>query len=270
MNPIIAAFDDHEHADAALRWAAELAHLTDAPLRVVSVYEPTYSEIAPDWLRQQLHDRESRIAGVLNEVNGRDAEVEVLTSADPLHAIAEFLDEHDAAMVTIGLGGSGAPGGLGAAAPAHHLIRQSHVPITIIPPDHRALAHGHVVVGVDGSEANSVALARAATIAQSVDGDLQGVFAYDPMDDTFGHPDRWHRHSAEVRTEFAKTGVDESKLYMAAGHPTDVLVEHAQREMAAAVVVGTRGRGGFGGLRVGRVPVQLIEHAPCPIVVVPH
>ncbi len=38
----------------------------------------------------------------------------------------------------------------------------------------------------------------------------------------------------------------------------------------SVAVVGTRGQGGFSGLRVGRVPLQLVDHAGAAVIVVPH
>ncbi|MET8942774.1 universal stress protein [Streptomyces sp. NPDC004542] len=52
------------------------------------------------------------------------------------------------------------------------------------------------------------------------------------------------------------------------GTPAAVLLTEA--EEARAVVLGTKGTGGFGTLFVGSVALQVVGHAPCPVVVVNH
>ncbi|MFI6585471.1 universal stress protein [Embleya sp. NPDC050493] len=54
---------------------------------------------------------------------------------------------------------------------------------------------------------------------------------------------------------------------VAVGHPVEVLRKAA--EHALCPVVGTRGRGGFAGPPPGSVGRGLIQHARCPLVIVP-
>jgi nucleotide-binding universal stress UspA family protein len=48
--------------------------------------------------------------------------------------------------------------------------------------------------------------------------------------------------------------------------PAKALVDRAAE--ADLVVVGSRGRGGFAGLRLGSVSEQVTRHAQCPVLVV--
>jgi nucleotide-binding universal stress UspA family protein len=52
------------------------------------------------------------------------------------------------------------------------------------------------------------------------------------------------------------------------GQPADILCAEAAE--ADLLVVGSRGLGGFRGLLIGSVSQQVVHHAPCPVVVLPH
>jgi nucleotide-binding universal stress UspA family protein len=268
MRPILVAFDQSPQADDTLRWAGELARITAAPLEVLTVFEPTYSELSPQWFDERTRERRERVRALLEDIGQPDAPAAIVESERPFDALATYAAHHDVDTVVIGATGTHSPGGLGGGHPAQSLLHATHLPIAIVRPDADPLAGGVVVVGVDGSGANVAAVRRAEHLAAAGKCELHAVFAYDPIDDTFSHPKDWHRHSDEVRAELAEITEVEPKLYMAAGHPSKVLIEHAVRERAGLIVVGTRGRGGFDGLITGRVPSQLIAHAPCPLLVV--
>ncbi len=51
------------------------------------------------------------------------------------------------------------------------------------------------------------------------------------------------------------------------GHASGALVEQGRK--ADLLVLGSRGRGGFVGMIVGSVTSSVVNHAPCPVVVVP-
>jgi nucleotide-binding universal stress UspA family protein len=67
--------------------------------------------------------------------------------------------------------------------------------------------------------------------------------------------------------EAGTAGVEVRSTVVENRHPADALVEMSSE--ADLLVVGTRGRGGFGGLLLGSVTHALVLHATCPVVVVP-
>jgi nucleotide-binding universal stress UspA family protein len=67
--------------------------------------------------------------------------------------------------------------------------------------------------------------------------------------------------------EVGAAGVEVRPTVVQDRHPADALLEEAGD--ADLLVVGSRGRGGFGGLVLGSVTHALVLHATCPVVVVP-
>jgi nucleotide-binding universal stress UspA family protein len=147
---------------------------------------------------------------------------------------------------------------------------------------------GTIVVGVDGSEGSRTALRWAVDEARLRGATVQAVYVYE-------HSPSWqmYGYSAEIAAipvsampddehsrELAQSMVDHLVAELG---PVDVEVEavaHEDRRPAHALVersrhaellvVGSRGRGGFAGLVLGSVSQQCVQHAACPVVVMPH
>ncbi len=137
-----------------------------------------------------------------------------------------------------------------------------------------------VVVGYDGSEHSSIAVEWAATEALSrgvsltlvaattipLEGMRFGgsVLSPDAIDDLLERL----RVATQERADGSRAaypGLD-IQVRVALGSPASVLVEASAN--ADMVVVGSRGMGGFRGLLVGSVGVQVASSAACPVVVV--
>ena len=68
---------------------------------------------------------------------------------------------------------------------------------------------------------------------------------------------------AKKRNVAAKTDIPE-----AVSSTVEVIVDHAARDKADLIVVGTRGLGGFKKMLLGSVSSGVISHASCPVLVV--
>lgn len=136
-----------------------------------------------------------------------------------------------------------------------------------------------IVVGVDGSPSSLAAVDVAAAQARLRGLPLRVVHAFIwPYFDVplgpspSGPPDGGLQHEAErlvaeavgrARTTAPDVEVDGE---IVTGGAAAVLLEESRD--AATVVLGDRGLGGFSGLLIGSVAVQLAAHAHCPVLVV--
>jgi nucleotide-binding universal stress UspA family protein len=135
-----------------------------------------------------------------------------------------------------------------------------------------------VVVGVDGSARSLDAVDLAAREAALRNLLLRVVYAYlwpyvavppgaapvSLSDDALRHDAERIVREAVERARAAAPSVDVTGETLI-GAPTPTLID--QSRTASLVVVGDRGLGGFTGLLVGSVAVQLAAHAACPVLV---
>ena len=147
-------------------------------------------------------------------------------------------------------------------------------------PQSTAPATGAIVVGIDGSEGSLVALRTAATEARLRGSVLEVVVVWHPgivgSMPVFGVGTPVDEQLDELRRGLEGTLADEGltetdlevRRRVVNGHAAEVLVEASSE--AALVVVGSRGHGGVAGKVLGSVSQQVVAHARCPVMVVPH
>lgn len=123
-----------------------------------------------------------------------------------------------------------------------------------------------IVVGVDGSPGSQQALTWALEEAALRDAGVRLLCALTSQPAEF--PDDAAGMLARVLQEAggAPAGVSAERVARY-GSPARLLVEES--EEADLIVVGSRGRGGFTGLLLGSVSQQTVQHAQCPVVVIP-
>ncbi|HUN34499.1 MAG TPA: universal stress protein [Trebonia sp.] len=138
-----------------------------------------------------------------------------------------------------------------------------------------------IIVGVDGSGHSQRALEWAAreaavrrtsltvlTVRQAIAG-WTGVPVVYPL--TGGPTLKDVQEQAQAETDKVLKGIDQRPAEVTVravdGFPADALLQAA--EDADAIVVGSRGGGGFARLVMGSVSTQVTHHAKCPVVVIP-
>jgi nucleotide-binding universal stress UspA family protein len=141
---------------------------------------------------------------------------------------------------------------------------------------------GKIVVGVDGSDASKEALRWAVVEAKLRDATVVAVHAWQmplpPVD--IGTPsvgaldtlqllpdlERSARRLVETVVQEVVGAADvEIEPVATEGSAVAVLIDAARD--AELLVVGSRGHGGFLGLTIGSVSLQVAQHAPCTVVI---
>ena len=132
-----------------------------------------------------------------------------------------------------------------------------------------------IVAGVDGSAPSRLALEWAVTEARLRHGQVRAVTAWEFLPVTVGmeglirDPDVFPQAARRLQNEALKR-VDSEGVTVTGdvvqGNASTVLLRAA--ENADLVVVGSRGFGGFTGLLLGSVSMQVLHHSPCPVLVV--
>lgn len=132
----------------------------------------------------------------------------------------------------------------------------------------------HIVVGIDGSEDSINAFRWALDEAKLRSAEVTALFAWElPM---IGIPGAFDRDELEAEGKtFLNNQLDGQQngsevtvhRVVAQGDPSSSLIEACKQTGADMLVLGSRGRGGLGGLLLGSVGQECASHAPCPVLI---
>ncbi len=268
LNTIAVGFDGSAGSAAALRWAQALADGSGAKVMAVGAFTHPPSELTQEHRERMLADYSNR----LRERWLPPSVSLTVRSGDPREVITAF--DGSADLLVLGRSGHGSepgPGHIGSV--VEHVAHHSRWPLAIVTDDDW-FDHPPIVLGLDGSPQAAAATAVCADLARAFDATVVAVVVRYPLragDSVL--PDATHQavlaeldgwaaplHAAGVKVE-ATVEVDRD--------PATALLRVADRHGAGALVIGTRGIGGFSGLRVGGVAMRTLHRAHRTLVLVP-
>lgn len=301
---IVVGVDGSLNSDHALAWAAETAQSRHVPLEVVLAWDATWVNSSEGIMAIADVDETFRRLGEV-AVERIDSSVFRVSEEHDLSGLEIIRTSvrgpvvptvikaaEGAAMLVVGRRGIGRLGRLFMGSVSAGLVRQAHMPVTIIPdPEHadqqrEAALDGaeadetpRIVVGVDGSRASVTALQLAAEAATRRGLPLHAVTCWQFT--TSGIPPEafgWVPPIDDFEARAAQN-LDQAITHAGIDLPAEQLVRSVVRASpgrgllraaagASWLVLGSRGVGGFERLLLGSVSSQLMEHAPCPVTIV--
>ncbi|MBE4716722.1 universal stress protein [Pseudarthrobacter sp. AB1] len=275
--PIAVATNDSPQSQAAVRWAARRAASAGLPLIILYVVDDRWVAEPIPWTGVLLEKAEELVETAAGRVRGT-VPVEVTTKVLE-GGIGDSLRKYSSkvSMLVVGSGAAHLGGSL--TDRALHVAAAAKCPVAVVEMDDLEGRSG-ILVGVDGSEESTQAVAFAAAEADREGQEVTVLYA-------FTGPNRWVKAGlpssslAELVVEEEQIVLSETVAGLREDYPDLVVhkIMETRKEPAAALVgaaaaaqllvLGSRGRGGFKRLLLGSTAHGVLTHLPCPTVITP-
>ncbi|WP_446664169.1 universal stress protein [Flexivirga sp. B27] len=276
---VVVGIDTSTSSMTALDWAADYALSTHSPVHLVH----GFSHDRPDLVFNMGAEPEKLYAAgerVLtrgrNRVLLKDTAARVTTShPDGYPAAALVRASAHAKLVVLGSHGDSMLHISSLGETAHQVAAHAKCPVAVIRKEADSAAYGRITAGVDRSPHSRKALGWAFEEAARTQSDLRVIHIWQPddaKDPGLGSAD-WQSYMATARSQIEAAVADQKQQHpsvkvqteLVDGNPTRTLVEKSHD--SDMVVIGARGIGGFEGLTLGRVAVDLLSHATSPVLI---
>jgi nucleotide-binding universal stress UspA family protein len=258
---VVVGVDGSAASLAALRWAVGLAGISGARVSAVHAFTPGYAEVSPTQY-EFLQTEATQTLGVWCAESGVGESVDSFVVGGGPGALLTIV--HPSDLLVVGTRGDYGVAHLHLGSVAHHLVHHTSVPLAIVPSRVAGGRVSRIVLGVDGSVGSGAAVAFSASLARALDASVVVVHAAEPGAEVPGAA-RVHEWVAPLDAAGADFEVEIA---------TDVVPVAAMCRAIAAradtlAVVGTRGLGGFSGLRLGGVATHLVHTCDVAVALVP-
>ncbi|GGG25689.1 universal stress protein [Rhodococcoides trifolii] len=284
----VVGIDGSASALDAVRWATIDAELHNSDLvimssvknptdvRDVGVPESYYDDLYTDTARALAEAR-----SVAERTVGVRSAISIQTEPAEVGAIPSLLEwSKSARVIVLGCRGLGALGRGMLGSVSSSVAMHAHCPVAVIRTytelSSRFTPAKSVVVGTDGSPGAADAVLAAFEEASLRDAAVTVVHAWADGDLSVGPPSRsagWSRGKAGAEAFLDEVLFGPTASYpqvsvrrvVVRDRPAAALLDHGQA--AQLIVVGSHGRGGFGGMLLGSVSRTVLHAAPCPVMV---
>lgn len=253
---IIVPLDGSDAAARALGPAAALAHEYDTTVTILSVVSPSFVPSMTETARDQ-----AAAAGIDSpHINI------VVSHRSPVPKLIDALNDDPGSLLCLSTTGRSHFGQvLGSV--AEELLRVRTGPFLLIGPHCESDAfkpRGKLLVPVDGSEPSTeiLPLAAAWAIAYELDPEVVGV-----AHDAHAAPELPGALAKAAQHVEDDVGRKVTWEVLHDKHAAKAIVERATAIDAAAVAMTTHGKTGLGRVLVGSVTIEVVHHAPCPVLV---
>ena len=141
-----------------------------------------------------------------------------------------------------------------------------------------------ILVGTDGSDTATIAVAQAIDLARAFGARLQIVSAYEPVTERRPQTEplqapadvQWAINLREdvlallesARRNAEAAGVTQIETFARVGDGADAILDVAEEQQTDLIVVGHKGMTGATRFLLGSVPNKVSHHAPCSVLIV--
>ena len=283
---ILLATDGSEDAALAARVAADLTVKTGARLHVVHAWQVPASAY-PAIPSVDLFERDAQelLSEELKRIGSTGVEVAEthLRMGNPVNEIVELAEELDRCLILIGSRGRGRLKRLVLGSVSEGVAHHASSPVLVVRDGPGAWPPTRVLVGEDASGDAARAGELGADIARLFGAKCLLVRAYPELPETDEEgrrvnprivEDGLRREERKLLTRAkdleARAGIHPS-VRIATGEAAEVILDAAQEGEAknALVVVGSRGLGAIGRMRLGSVSTKLLHAAEGSVLVFP-